>query len=43
MVDNAVSSFIEKKDSGFIIKKFSKDSSNSLEIGLIDDSTQDLY
>ncbi len=43
LVDNDVPSFIEEKYSGFIIKKFSKDPSNNLPIGLIDDYTKDLY
>ena len=38
-VYNDVPTFIEEKYSGFVIKKFSKNPSNSLTIGLIDDYT----
>lgn len=43
LVDNDVPPFIEEKFRGFIVKKFSKDPSNKLPIGLIDDYTKDLY
>jgi len=43
LVDNDVPTFIEEKYSGFVIKKFSKNPSDSLPIGLIDDYTKDLY
>jgi len=43
LVDNDVPLFIEEKYSGFVIKKFSKDPSSNLPIGLIDDYTKDLY
>lgn len=43
LVDNDVPPFIEEDYSGFVVKRFSKDPSNSLPIGLIDDYTPDLY
>lgn len=43
LVDNDVPPFIEEDYSGFVIKRFSKDPSNSLPIGLIDDFTANLY
>ena len=43
LVDNDVPPFIEEDYSGFVVKRFSKDPSNNLPIGLIDDYTPDLY
>lgn len=43
LVDNDVPPFIEEEYSGFVVRRFSKDPSNDLPIGLIDDFTQDLY
>lgn len=43
LVDNDVPSFIEEEYRGFVVKKFSKDPSDHLPIGLIDDYTEDMY
>jgi len=43
LVDNDVPSFIEQEYSGFVVREFSKDPSNNLPIGLIDDYTKDRY